>query len=246
MTTIVACSDLHLDTRTDGVRRFPEVENALWQAAREAVKRRADLFCMLGDLGDPDSGGVVYPLLALVVRVMGFLAAEGVPQVWVKGNHDGPVGQSLFTPLAAYSESCGFVNAYVFEEPGDWLLREDFDVLALPHGQYDADAIVRKFTAERKPWRKRGSPSVVLSHLYPIEGLEFGEESEEFARGGPNPLPLDALSELGEGVVVLQGHFHKRQTYQPPVGPLIHVVGSLVQLSHSEEANDPGFLIITF
>ena len=76
-TTIIACSDLHLDARCHGQRRFPEIARALHQAKGEAIARQKlgedVIFVCAGDLGDPDSGSIVYKLLALCIEVMGRL-----------------------------------------------------------------------------------------------------------------------------------------------------------------------------
>jgi DNA repair exonuclease SbcCD nuclease subunit len=249
MVTIVSISDLHLDVRTQGRRRKDEIASALHQAKGTAIARKMlreeVLFVCAGDLGDPDSGSIVYPLLALCIEVMQELEKNGIRQVWVKGNHDGESGESLFTPLAALAE--GMKLAGVSEVPDRWGWA-DVDVLALPHAKYDPVKEVGDFAKWREERRSTDflRPAVVVSHLFPILGIEPGEESSEMPRGGPMPLPCEELAKVPGPVLILSGHYHRRQVHQPPVKgcPPVHVIGSAVQLSHSEESNSPGFLVI--
>ena len=246
MTTVVAVSDLHLDVRTTGVRRFDEVARTLRQAKGEAIRRKVDLFICAGDLGDPDSGSIVYRLLALCLETAFDLDRAGIPHLWVKGNHDGKSGESLFTPIAALAD--GVVsNARVCEEPAYWG-GEEYDVLALPHSEYDPAQFVREF-AGWKEESKSEVPTLVVSHLFPIPGIEPGEETSEMPRGGPRPLPCEELARIPGRVVVLSGHYHRRQVYQPSVKgcPPVYVIGSIATLSYGEESNgDPGFLVVRF
>jgi DNA repair exonuclease SbcCD nuclease subunit len=244
MTTLVCVSDLHLDQRTAGVSRFEEIARGLRQAKDEAIKRKADIFICAGDVGDPDSGSVVYRLLALCAEVMADLDSAGVSQLWVKGNHDGEEGESLFTPLKAFMDDKRGEVAETADYWGWPGKSGKFDVLALPHAKYNPELKVRDFI----DWKGPPRPTVVVSHLFPIPGIEPGEETKEMPRGGPRPLPCEALAQIPGQVIILSGHWHKRQIYQPPVPgcPPVHVIGSLCQLSHAEESNQPGFLCLEF
>lgn len=257
MTLIVAVSDIHADHRNNGVERFEEIARGMRQAVQVAIDRKADLFVGGGDYSDPDSGAIVFRVIALLIESMMRLDKAGIPQVWVKGNHDatsGSGGESVLTPIARLSDYC---YARVAESPMtiDWWTERSgrrFGVLLLPHGQYDAAARVSDFaTSMRVQDASVGPPGVsplrvVVSHLFPIPEMEPGEETSEMPRGGPNPLPLEALAEIPGEVLVLSGHYHKRQVFRSGVRgcPPVHVIGSLCQLSHSEESNSPGFLVI--
>lgn len=244
MTTIVAVSDLHLDWRTHGVPRFDEIAKALHQAKDEAIKRKADLFVCAGDLGDPDSGSIVYRLLALCIEVMMELHDNDIHVVFVAGNHDGDEGEGILTPLKALA---GSLRGFTVAETALWEELESFDLLALPFARYEPEKAVRQFIEWKKRAGREYRTSVVVSHLTSIEGIENGEETSEMPRGGIRSLPLELLAEIKGPVIVISGHWHKRQVFQPrvPGCPPIFVCGSLATLTHGEESNGtPGYLVV--
>jgi DNA repair exonuclease SbcCD nuclease subunit len=102
---------------------------------------------------------------------------------------------------------------------------------ASSHG-YDVEEKLREMTAASPRPR-----TVVLSHLN-VPGIVPGEETTEMPRGREITLPEKLAHE--RACLVLQGHFHRRQT--TPLGT--RVVGSLARLTFGEENNRPGFLVV--
>jgi hypothetical protein len=52
-------------------------------------------------------------------------------------------------------------------------------------------------------------------------------------------FPISTVRKRWPKAVMMNGHYHERQNYRG-----VQVPGSLVRLTHSEEKNDPGFLVL--
>lgn len=243
---IVAVSDLHADWQTLGVPRHDEVASALESAAGWAVENDADVFLFLGDLADPDNGGGTLRAIELAARTAIGLAQRGVDSIWLAGNHcvtEDSTGATVLSPLAPL-EGIGWpTSARIFVAERPRLIESCGVAFAcLPFAPvshaYDPAVEAARLFVENEP---NGFPVVVLSHLT-IPGIQPGEETTEMPRGRDMPYPFEATR---GAVARLSGHYHRRQVFDPgDGGPPLHVCGSACRLTFSEEANEPGLLVI--
>ncbi|GAC1448421.1 MAG: hypothetical protein PVSMB8_07400 [Vulcanimicrobiaceae bacterium] len=260
---LVVVSDLHLDWVTAGIRRFDDVAKALEAAKNKAIALAeiddddTVVFVCLGDLFNPDSGPIVLRCTELLIGIAGQLALRGVSSIWVAGNHDvveDGSGTTSLTPMRSVDEWCHDIPeqpayAFVAEEP------EDFDIGTTDEDEDDPPFLVLPFTATShaydpeakiKEWAAkypRVKKPIILSHLTGVEGVIPGEEVNEMPRGREVTFPIDAVREHFPGALILQGHFHRRQVHTVR-GVTFHICGSLARLTHSEEENDPGYLVV--
>lgn len=248
---IVATSDWHADAVSAGVPRLAEVRAGVLAAARAAADLHADLFVFAGDLADPDTGGEVLDAVSLVVQVARKVAAAGVPAVYVAGNHDvreDGSGRTTLQPLGAAFAGDPLVT--VAELPVILFARVDVpftaDVLCLPftptsHG-YDPEEWASRVSTD-----DCGVPLLVVSHLS-VRGVVPGEEASEMPRGRDVWLPDEALARVAERrpVLVLQGHYHRRQRHTCPSGLTVEVVGAAARFSHGQADCLPGYLVVDF
>ncbi len=234
---IVASSDWHADWITSGFPRFGDVRAAVQQVVERACK--ADVFCFLGDLADPDDAPRALRAAALAAYVDHQLRAFDVKGWWIPGNHDvfeDGSGESTLSPACS-------AGALVFSEP--WAFRgRGVNVVALPFAASSHGYDPEKFVDEARDKLDPAHPVVVLSHLTTGLGIAPGEEVTEMPRGREVTFPVDAVEELAEHhprVVVLQGHYHRAQTLRVKNFE-VYVPGSLVRLTHGEEDHAPSFL----
>lgn len=231
---LVACSDLHLDAVTHGIRRFDEVANALMQTVDFAISQRADAWACLGDVCDPDSGPVVFRCVEVLQRAVLKLWSNNIPSVLIAGNHDvveSSEGTTTLSPLRALS---GYHDGiYVVERPRTFKVRGKFDVACFP------------FTAAALPYGpKEHAESIpegalVLSHLN-LEGITPGSEVADMARGRDVFLPIDEVM-ARKPAAVLNGHIHKAQVYKG-----VRVVGAPARFTFGEESHVPTFAVVDF
>lgn len=243
---ILVTSDWHADARTAGFERGADVEHAALETVEAAVAEQCDLYVFLGDLSDPDSAGVHKAGALAVMVASGLWFGHGIPSRWITGNHDvvedgsgshtlmGLVGLANGLGSSKHAGQVG-VMATPFVEN---FQSHGVDVLYLPFAPrshaYDPEEWVRK-CGERVG---RGRMMVVLSHLN-VEGIEPGSETSEMPRGREVFLPLSAIRRRWPRALVLNGHYHRRQTFQGVVIP-----GSLERLTFGEEHNSPGYLVV--
>jgi DNA repair exonuclease SbcCD nuclease subunit len=243
---ILHTSDWHADWVTAGVPRFDDVRAVAMETAREAVRQRVDLYAFTGDLADPDDPVAVLRAVGLALEIATFLARAGITSAWMPGNHDVVEDGSGLTTLSPLRR-LGIPEVLVLEEPEafDWPTGE-VGFLALPFTplsrDYDPKAALGRFLVKEAPLART---SVVLSHLS-FPGLQIGEESTEMRRGRDVEFPVHLLA---PGVVVLQGHHHRRTIRRAQEHPELHgaslyVPGSAVRLTHGEEDLRPGYLIV--
>jgi Calcineurin-like phosphoesterase superfamily domain len=238
-------SDAHADHVTYGVRRAPDVAQAMNRILRHAVDVAANFVGFAGDLSDPEDGPAALHAVELLAAMDQELTAEGIPLVAVAGNHDVIEDGSGRTVLSPLRPSMGF---HLHETPramshaGSYA---GFNVVALPFAAsshaYDPAAFVDSVRLDNK------FPTFVISHLA-VPGVQPGEETKEIPRGREVVYPFAAVADLmmrSRGpVVCVQGHYHRRQTFRAPQGYDIHIPGSLARLTLGEERHDPGFLVI--
>jgi len=231
---IVATSDWHGDVTTHGIRRFPEIAEAVNATVDRAIEEDADAYVFLGDLCNPDSGSCVFRVVRLAIEAETRLALRKIPSIWVAGNHDvieDGSGESALSPL----RGLGDAMVTVCEAPEELTL---FGRNGGPATRF----VVLPFTPTTHPYDPAGfvrsirGADVVLSHLTEISGVEPGEEAKEMPRGRGIRLPVE---DLKGAKVILNGHFHRRQKYGP-----IWIPGSLARLTFCEERHDPGYLVV--
>jgi DNA repair exonuclease SbcCD nuclease subunit len=245
---IVAVSDLHLDARTAGVERFDEIVESCEEAvafAIDASSARADLFAFCGDLCDSDDGRDVLRASAYAVDVAVRLYNRGIHSIWIAGNHD-VVADGFTTTIDPLKGLQRFelppTQVMVATTgPRSWELHVSqwtYALVALPYSPepYDAPAAWDEHVSSYGV--RSGFSTIVFSHLM-LPGMHPGSESKELARGKDRAFPLEAMKARPVSLVV-NGHYHARQV--TPDG--IQIVGSLARLTHGEEQNDPGFLVL--
>ncbi len=233
---IVVSSDWHGDVSTLGVSRLPEVRRAVMQSVQHAIDVRADAYLCLGDVSDPDNGGVTLQAIALAVEVAVRLRTRGIMSIFVAGNHDATedgTGVTVLSPLAALGDPL----VHVAERPR--LVRvAGAAILCLPYAAascpYDPDMQARVLLANVSA----ATPVVVASHLTVLPGVSFGDEAD-MPRGRELLFPIGATN---RAVLRLQGHWHRRQTVDVGSGAPVEIPGSLARLVHGEESNEPRFL----
>jgi DNA repair exonuclease SbcCD nuclease subunit len=237
MTRLVVVSDLHLNARTSGVRRFDEIAKALWQAAKRADELRADAFIFLGDLTDPEEPDS-YRAIGELGRVFRWLDVLGIEPIAIAGNHD-LLGEDSLEPTSVLAP-LAIARASVFEKPAIFELgrEEKIRALALPYtpawAPYDPEEEAQKFLAALGP----GERGLVLGHLN-LEGIHPGSEAAAFARGREVFWPTRIFAPHIDRLLLLGGHIHRRQKFAG-----VQIVGSLAQLDHGEEDHRPGYLEI--
>jgi DNA repair exonuclease SbcCD nuclease subunit len=239
---IISTGDWHLDWITRGVARAEEIESAVHESVRAAVEGAATAYVFLGDLCDPDSGPATFRAIEFAMHIALKLKKQGVPSIWIAGNHDvcnDGRGTTTLTPMRAIvgAERSGEAihrAIYLFETPG-WMRLADLFFLALPFTEpargYNVAAFAKEHIADR---------AVVGAHLS-VPGIIPGEETNEMPRGREVIFPF---AETRAASLRMNGHYHRRQSFDPKDGgPPIEVPGSLASLTFGEERNTPGFLI---
>jgi DNA repair exonuclease SbcCD nuclease subunit len=248
---VVVVSDAHHDWVTSGVARAEEVERALWQSVEVAREQRAAAWVFAGDLCDPDDVSSVLRAGELAVALATELS-RFTRSVWLTGNHDvleDGRGTSTLQPLRGMRDGREHpVN--LCERPCRMTVADGHYVLlvALPYvalaSTYDPTSELRRLSVPRNPHVRSGdAPMLVVGHLS-VPGVQPGEEVKELARGRDVVLPLAEIARLPGKVTVVNGHYHRAQTFRSPEGVDVHVPGSLVRLTHGEEAHEPSILVL--
>lgn len=237
-------SDWHGDAVTDGFNRHADVSSAADQIVDDAVARKVDAFLHLGDVSDPDNVRC-HRAVQLAHRCAVRCDAAGIPSVWLVGNHDVVEDGSASHTLSSLGEIGRRVTVIAEPTAGFLAALGGAYVVALPFvsrtRSYDAAAFVREVAPASK-----GRPVVVLSHLT-VPGIQKGSESTSMTRGRDVVLPLAAIAEcFGDRALVLQGHYHRRQSWRSPEGVMVHVPGAPERLRHDEEDHDPGYLVASW
>jgi DNA repair exonuclease SbcCD nuclease subunit len=240
-------SDWHGDASTSGLDRFDEVASAAHVVADAAIDaRRTDevFFVFGGDLCDPDTTRA-FRAIALAIDIARKLSANGVPSLWIAGNHDtieNERGSTVLEPLAAMAEHHASDSAWieVCEEPRDLCPGLGVEILVLPYvaraRAYDPVDVVKKACPEDGHAHR----VLVFGHLT-VPSAERGSESDDFARGRDLVFPVEACrARWGDRAFLANAHYHRRQVTRDGV----HIPGSLARLRHDEEQHEPGYLVI--
>lgn len=231
---VLHCSDAHKDWRTAGLARFDDVAAAFEATKDAAIAEKVGLYCFTGDLGDPDSGSIVLRIAEFVIALALDLAAEGIPSVWVAGNHDVAEdghGTTMLSPLAGID---GGIK--VFNKPGHFLLPDGTLVIGLPYPSRARPYAPGPVLASL---RTKARATIVATHLQ-LPGIVPGEETKEMPRGRDVPFPWEGCD---PSWLVLGGHYHERQVWTAPNGVRVHIAGAMAQLTHLEERHRPSFTI---
>lgn len=228
-------SDVHRDWVTGGLERGEEIDRALTKVRIFQASQPVDRVIFLGDWCDPDSAGT-HRAAASAVELYRSLQT---PSVWLTGNHDVIHDGYGSHTLMALKKAGGIV----VDEPSAIPLDSKTLLVCLPYTSlshvYDPVAYVRSL--ESHAFVRTGSRVVVVGHMTSIPGVPHGSETDEMGRGHDMVFPVAACREVfGANVVMANGHFHQRIVDGPVLVP-----GSLARLTHGEERNDPGFLVVT-
>jgi DNA repair exonuclease SbcCD nuclease subunit len=249
---MVLVADLHLDAWLLGAPRFDEVHRALRRSVEVAHDEKVDVWAVVGDVANPESGPVILRVLDALMGAVVDVVKTGARAVLIPGNHcvveDGS-GATMMTPFRALADlhgiGTGMQSIFVAERPeanvcSDQRGRTSIHALPFTPGShpYDPEEFVRSVP-------DHGGTHVFLSHLF-VEGIEPGSEETEMARGRRVFLPRKVIGErFGDRAVIFNGHHHERQVFEPPDGsPPVHVIGAPAAFAFGEESNEPGFLLV--
>jgi DNA repair exonuclease SbcCD nuclease subunit len=232
---LIVTADWHLDAVTAGVSRLPDLELAARQVAEFAVRRYVEdvhtVFVFGGDLTDPDPPRC-WRAVAAAAGIARYLFEHGVTSYWMTGNHDvledGHGSHTLLT-LASIGrpDRCRVIDA-----PTAVLLPDARELVLLPFVArsrgYDPEEAVRRLAGP--------DTAAVVGHLM-LEGIGPGSETTDFARGRDVFFPIDAAREVAPEAVLVNGHYHRRQTYRG-----VEVPGALARLTRTDVGITPSFL----
>lgn len=239
MKRILVTSDWHGDWSTDGVPRLEHVADAAMASAQYAIDNKADGYLCLGDLMDPDCGQVAFHVLRFAIGVALTLHEAGIPSLWLPGNHDvleDGTGATTLDPMRMLTRATqGGVQ--VVDGPCSVFLA-GVAVWAFPYTAscraYNPVANAQAFAlhADKKP-------IIAAGHLM-LDGIHPGSETTDMPRGRDVKLPLEALrSGKVKPNVIVNGHYHQQQCHDG-----VWIPGSLERLTHGEEKNVPGWLMV--
>ncbi len=242
---ILVTSDWHTDAMTAGIDRGPDVEEAVDETINAAIREKADLYLFLGDLCDPD-GVRSHRAAAVGVRAAAALLREGIRSRWLVGNHDVIEDGSGTNTLA------GIAAMYPIAADGDVVVWDSpcSEVIPVLPAELDAGSVLLvalPFTPRSHAYDPAAFVEILPPHLGPvivaghlnIEGIGPGSETIDMPRGRDVFFPLEAVKKRFPKALMLNGHYHTRQTFNGIVIP-----GSLERLTFGEEKNEPGYLIV--
>lgn len=242
----VVTTDWHPDVSTLGVSRFDEVRSAVSKSIEYAIDHKVDAYFFLGDLADPDSGGETFKAIEMAMGTALLLQDSGIKSFWLRGNHDvceDGTGASVLSPMAVLEHTKEKADKviYVIEKPRAIAFGPEHVILGLPFMPVSHSVDIAE--RARKLWPKDDRKVVVLSHLT-VPGIVPGEETTELPRGRDVLYPFE---ETKNAVLRLQGHYHRKQVFDPnDGGPPLIIPGSLARLTFGDEEHVPSFLEVEF
>lgn len=244
---IVLTSDWHEDWKTSNVPRAEDVCKAALRSVEVARDVGADAYGFCGDLADPDDPLAVLRATRLFVEVLYRVSQlPKKPFVFaIPGNHDvgeDGTGTTTLEPIKGlpHTTMCLFDQPAYYPCVGDVVV----DLIALPFVPTSHDYDPAEFVRTCREKMPAQSITLVVGHLS-IPGVQPGEEVKDLARGRNVVLPLEEIAKLPGKVVVVNGHYHRAQTYEDKMtGVRVHIPGSLVRLTHGEEEHEPSILVL--
>lgn len=239
---IAVFSDVHLDARTAGVERLPEIRSFVARMCEEIATEGVEGAICLGDLYDPggDELRMATALGDLVVAV--HVAARG-RSLWLAGNHDvGTGGMTTLSPLAALAP---LVPGLEIAERPRLVPFEEVMVLCLPHPGRDSPEWreeVRHVVDVAAAAADAGAAIIAAIHLS-LRPAAWASESDELARGTEVYLDVGELARCRPRLVV-GGHYHAGQIVVD--GPIeIVIPGSPLRYRFDErEDHEKGYFVI--
>lgn len=237
---ILVTSDWHGDWSTSGVVRYDDIRAAARKVTEAAYDLEADLFVFLGDACDPDSQRA-HLAVEILTESASRLARDGIPSRWLVGNHDvveDGTGAHTLCALRGMERGFGGDLIMVYDRPTvEVVSKDDVDVsiVALPYTAAASAYSPKEFVATAEV---ADGPVVVLGHLM-IAGITVGSETVEMPRGRDVWFPIDEVRERWPRATCLNGHYHEATTFNGIIIP-----GSLERLTHGEESNEPGFVVV--
>lgn len=246
-------SDTHLDATTAGFSRHEEIAETIGEIVLQAITMKLDLVVFLGDLCDPDSGSEVFRCVEVAIAAATLLQREGIPSVWVAGNHDvveSPgMPQTTLSPLRSLmSDSVKDVSIRVVEEPTK-IEFPDLDLYFLPFTStsrtYDPSTALVQLVGEKQLVAHQ---AIVFGHLN-VKGVVPASETYDLPRGRDVWLPHAKIDEIAESMggrlLVVNGHYHAGGEYRSKEHKTpTTIVGSPCRLTFGEEDNEPCWIVI--
>lgn len=247
MSSAIVSSDWHADAFTSGVSRYADVAVAAFEVVEAAIREEVDLFLFLGDLSDPDNVRS-HRASALACECAAKLNAKGIPSLWLTGNHDiveDGQGTHTLSPLKAAQ----LAHVTVIDEP--CVVRDShlgIVYIGLPFtsrtSAYDAAKVVER--AREFYDTGAGDEKVIIMGHLTIPGIHPGSESTTMARGRDFMFPVDAVAEHFPDALVMNGHYHRAQSFMTSRGFLIEIPGALERLRHDEEDHVPSLMKVVW
>lgn len=251
MTKILVTSDWHVDAVTAGVERLPELAEHVSAIEMAIHDQKIDLVLNLGDCWDPGSvldprwTRFVYESFVHLGRAAFQVSGNQGGLIAIPGNHD-VIDTADPTSTLSGLRVVEPHGVTIHEEPSCWG-HGDVALLALPYVSraYEKTDFYRRcldMSLEAALRASRSRPLVVLAHLS-FDGMHPGSESTDMARGREVMFPVELVEQLSPAVV-LNGHYHQRQTIRR--GALdIEIPGAPIRFTFGEAKDGPrGFLVV--
>ncbi len=230
MTKLVLSSDWHGDVITQGVDRYPEVEDSVEESVTYAIYNEADAYFFCGDLTDPHTARS-HRAVALAHKTAARLRDAGIPSYWLVGNHDVVEDGTGANTLMSLSSV-----ATVMDSPRWFMMGRGnlLNVISLPFTpsshRYDPVEFIEGLEIDND------FPILIPGHLN-LQGITPGSETTDMPRGREVYWPMDAIRKKFPKAICIGGHYHERQVYDG-----VHIVGSIARLTYGEGDNDVGYL----
>jgi exonuclease SbcD len=249
---LLITSDWHIDAKTGGVVRYPELCNFFTKLEDYIIDNRIDIMCNLGDYFDPGKLWDLQNSARLIEHAVRLNNSCELGSIWITGNHDvvnHTEGSTCLTPLESAKRAYGY-HADSFNKVNQLHIVQTPDVIRVEGCSLSFLCLPYPISARMDDYNKQvqdafsqcdGKTTVVLSHLN-IEGAQIGSESQEMAKGIDISLPIDRLKALNP-LLIFNGHYHKPQTIKK-TDLEIHIPGSPLRFTFGEKDDEKGFILV--